>query len=285
MERRLIPDLGYIPLAQLQASHLQGFYAQLLKNGRRDGKGGLSARTVQHHHRVISEALGHAVKWGLVGRNVALAVDPPKPKQKEMRAMGTEEVHRLLKAAEGTIYYPAIHLALFTGLRRSELLGLRWQDIDLNMVTLSVSRAYQRLPGGRDVFEPPKSAKSRRQVALPPTAVLSLKAHLERQQTNAALLGGALSHDTRVFTWEDGQPILPLTFSHAFRRIARRAGLEGVRLHDSRHTHASLMLAQGVHPKIVQERLGHSSISVTLDTYSHVAPIYSVKPHSSLTRA
>ena len=109
-------------------------------------------------------------------------------------------------------------------------------------------------------------------MALSPTAVLSLKAHLERQQTNAALLGGALSHDTRVFTWEDGRPILPLTFSHAFRRIARRAGLEGVRLHDSGHTHASLMLAQGVHSKIVQERLGHSSISVTLDTYSHVMP-------------
>ena len=216
VERRLIPELGNIPLAQLQPGHLQAFYAELLKNGRRDGKGGLSARTVGHHHRVLREALGHGVKWGLLGRNVADSLDPPKPKKVEMRALDATGIRHLLKAAEGTVYHDPILLALHTGLRRSELLALRWQDIDLNMATLSVSRAYQRLLGGLDVFEPPKSGTGRRQVALPPTAILNLRAHRERQEADAALFGSSLRPDTRVFTWEDGRPILPLTFSHAF---------------------------------------------------------------------
>ena len=221
---------------------------------------------------MLSEALGHAVKWGLLGRNVGEAVDPPRPKKKEMRALDADGVRRVLKAAEGTRYHAAIHLALFTGLRRSELLGLRWQDVDLHMATLSVPRGFHRLLGARDVFEEPKSATGSRQVALSPAASMALRGHRERMEADFAALGTILAPETPVFCKSDGSPTLPDTLSHAFGKIARRAGLEGIRLHDSRHTHASLMLAQGIHPKIVQERLGHSSISVTLDLYSHVAP-------------
>ena len=129
----LIPNLGAFQLSRLQPAHLQEYYAKALAHGRRDGKGGLSARTVQHHHRVLSEALSHAVKWGLLARNVATAVDPPKPSRSEMAFLSPEDVERMLDAAEGTTFYVLIFTALYSGLRRGELLGLRWCEVDLLM--------------------------------------------------------------------------------------------------------------------------------------------------------
>ena len=269
----LIPRLGNIPLSELQPSHLQHHYSNALENGRLDGKpGGLSPRSVLHHHRVLSEALSHAVKWGLTARNVAQAVDPPSPRRAEIALLDTAAIGRLLEAAQGTVYYPMIHLALYTGLRRSEFLGLRWSDVNLDMATLSVVQVMHKLRDGRVIFQEPKSAKGRRLVALSPAAVLALRAHRERQEADLAMLGVRLSGDVLVFSHVDGSPYLPDSVSHAFTKIVRRAGLKGVRLHDLRHAHASLMLRQGVHPKIVQERLGHSTIAITLDTYSHVTP-------------
>ena len=132
VERHLVPALGGMVLSELRPSHLQGYYAKALKEGRRDGKGGLSARTVVHHHRVLKEALSHAVKWGHTGRNVADAVDPPRAVDREMNALDPGGVERILEVARGTMYFPLIHLATFTGMRRSELLGLRWKDADWN---------------------------------------------------------------------------------------------------------------------------------------------------------
>ncbi len=212
------------------------------------------------------------MKWGLVGRNVAQAVDPPRPVHSEMSTLDSERVRRFLEAARATVYYPMWHLDVFTGLRRSELLGLRWKDIDLDMAALSVVQVIHRLRDGRIIFQEPKTQKGRRQVALGPSAVLGLRAHRDCQQALRAALGAPLGDEDLVFSKPDGSPFLPDTVTHAFRRIADRVGLKGVRLHDLRHTHASLMLRQGVHPKIVQERLGHSTIAVTLDTYSHVTP-------------
>ncbi|MDP6495788.1 MAG: site-specific integrase, partial [Dehalococcoidia bacterium] len=254
-------------------SHLQAHYAAALRDGRLDGKpGGLSPQSVLHHHRMLSEALGHGMKWGLVGRNVAQAVDPPRPVHSEMSTLDSERVRRFLEAARATVYYPMWHLDVFTGVRRSELLGLRWKDIDLDMAALSVVQVIHRLRDGRIIFQEPKTQKGRRQVALGPSAVLGLRAHRDCQQALRAALGAPLGDEDLVFSKPDGSPFLPDTVTHAFRRIADRVGLKGVRLHDLRHTHASLMLRQGVHPKIVQERLGHSTIAVTLDTYSHVTP-------------
>lgn len=268
----IIPNLGSIALSNLQPSHLQAFYRKLLENGRMDGTGGLSPRSVLHVHRILNEALTHAVKWGLVARNVAQAVDPPRAPRKEMETLDVEGVERLLNKSEGTLYHPLIHLTVYTGLRRSELLGLRWRDIDLDMATLSIVQVLHRLRDGRIVFQEPKSQKSRRQVALSPTAVLALRDHKVRQESERMLMGIPLTPDNLVFSHLDGSPFLPDTVSHAFLKIARRAGLNGIRFHDLRHTHATLMLQQGIHPKIVSERLGHSTVSLTLDIYSHVTP-------------
>ena len=273
VERRLIPALGGLKLTDLRPSHLQRYYSEALEAPRLDGRPGkLSARTVLSHHRVLREALGHALKWGLVARNVAQAVDPPRPVRKEMATVDSTGVRKLLEAAQGTVYYPILHLLVYTGLRRSEVLGLHWKDVDLDMGTLSVVQVMHRLRDGRIIFQEPKTPKGRRQVALSPTAVLAMKAHRERQEADRGMMGNALLENDIVFSKPDGSPFLPDSLTHAFARIVRHAGLSGIRLHDLRHTHASLMLRQGIHPKVVQERLGHSTISVTLDTYSHVTP-------------
>jgi integrase len=230
------------------------------------------AKTVLQHHRLLSEALSYAIKWGLVARNVAQVVDPPRPVNREMRTLDREGVRAFLEVARSTGYYPLFHLAVYTGLRRGEILGLRWKDVNLDMASLSVVQTLQRLKGGLTVFLEPKTAKGRRSVALSPVAVLVLRAHHERQGQLRAILDGRLSEDDLVFSHPDGSPLKPDTVSHVFSEIARKARLWGLRLHDLRHTHATLMLQQGIHPKIVQERLGHANIAVTLDTYSHVLP-------------
>jgi len=270
---QLIPHLGNIALTDLKPQHLKAYYAKALQSGRKDGKpGGLSARTVLHHHRVLSKALRHAVKYGLVVRNVAEAVDPPRPDKHEMQTLGSQGVAKLLEAARDTVYYPIIHLSVYTGLRRSEILGLRWKDVDLLLTTLSVTQDDAPAKGGRIIFQERKTVKSRCLVSLSPAAVIALRAHRERQEADRALLEQPLTEYDLVFANADGTPMLPDTISHAFTKLAKRAGLANLRLHDIRHTHASLMLKQEIHPKIVQERLGHATIATALDIYSHVAP-------------
>ena len=272
IERHLIPRLGNIRLSGLQAAHLQGFYAEALQGGRLDGKGGLSTMTLLHLHRTLSEALSHAVKWGLLARNVALALDAPRPQKQEMATLDSDGVRKLLKEAKGSAYYPLLHLAIYTGMRRSELLALRWKDLDLDLATLSVVRVVHHLREGDTVYQEPKTAKGKRLVALSPSAALALRAHRERQEGERYILGLSLTTEDLVFSHPDGSPLLPNTVTHAFIKIARRAGLGGIRLHDLRHTHATLMLKQGVHPKIVSERLGYATVGITLDRYSHVVP-------------
>ena len=189
-----------------------------------------------------------------------------------MRTLDNDGVRVLLEIAKDTIYHPLIHLAVYTGMRRSELLALRWQSVDLDLATLSVVQVMHRLRGGRFIFEPPKTAKSRRMVALSPTAVLALRAHKERQVSDKILMGSSLYDQDLVFCHPDGSPLKPDTVTHAFADLMSKARLPKIRFHDLRHTHASLMLKANVHPKIVSERLGHASVSITLDTYSHVAP-------------
>ena len=272
VEKHLIPGLGHIALSQLQPAQIQKYYAKALKDGRYDGKGGLSARTVKHHHRVLSEALVYAVRMNRVARNVAQAVIAPKPIRKEMKTLDEAGVDALLGAAKVTPYYSLIHLAVYTGLRRSELLGLRWKDVDLYLATLSVTQVMHKLQGGRVVFMEPKTAYSRRQVALTPDSAINLRGHRDQQEQERSAIGLAIDGDSLVFSRMDGTPLPPITVNHAFGSMKRKAGLSGIRLHDLRHTHATLLMKQGVNPKIVQERLGHSSIAVTMDIYSHVMP-------------
>jgi len=268
----LIPALGSIPLTALRPQHIQDYYARALESGRRDGKGGLSAQTVQHHHRVLYEALKHAVKHGILMRNVGEAVDPPRPEHKEMATLDPNAVNRLLDAGRRTPYYVLFYTAVYTGLRRSELLALRWCHVDLDLATLSVVETLHQLHNRELVFRQPKSKWGRRQIALSPSLAILLREHKAKQEATRKLLGLEPSPSDLVFSQPNGSPLQPDSITQAFTRLARSIGLRGVRFHDLRHTHATLMLRQGIHPKIVSERLGHSSIAITLDTYSHVLP-------------
>ena len=156
-------------------------------------------------------------------------------------------------------------------MRRSELLALRWSDVDLLMGQISVIRSLHCLRGGSVIFRAPKSAKGRRTIALSPSTCLILRQHREQQEALCTMIGKRLEDSDLIFTQADGKPILPDTVTHAWIKLAKKTKL-GIRFHDLRHTHASVLLKQGVHPKVVQERLGHASIAITLDTYSHVAP-------------
>jgi integrase len=272
IRQHLIPQLGNITLTQLKPEHLQKYYSEILCSGRCKSASSLSAQTVRHHHTALHKALQTAVEWGLLSRNVADAVRPPRAERPEMHTWGEDDISHFLEATKNTPYYALFYTALFTGMRRSELLALRWQDIDFILSQVYVSRSLHQLRDGNFVFRSPKTAKGRRTVALPPSAILVLNEHREKQELERAMLGKLLTDDDLVFSHLDGKPIRPNTITRAWTTLATRAGLKVIRLHDARHTHASIMLKQGIHPKIVQERLGHSSIAITLDTYSHVSP-------------
>ncbi len=273
----LIPNLGRITLTQLKPEHVQSYYAYELTSGRLNGEGGLSAQTVKHHHRVLSAALNHAVKWGLVIRNITNAVDPPRPVKKEMATIQAEDIGLLLEEAKklensssipySTIFYTALH----TGMRRGELLALRWCDIDLDLMTISVNRSLQVLKGGAKMIREPKTPKARRLISMTPSLALQLREYKQSQSVLYLLNDKPIQQDDLIFSDLEGHPINPNTVTPAFNKIAKRAGFK-LRLHDLRHTHATLMLKAGVHPKIVSERLGHSTVAFTLDTYSHVVP-------------
>ena len=272
VRRHLVPALGRLTLTGLRSEHIQRYQSEKLSSGRADGKGGLSQRTVRHHHVTLHTALGHAVKMGLLSRNVADGVSPPRFQRHRWQPLSEFGVSSVLEAARGSALYPVFYMALYTGMRRSELLALRWADVDLLLGRVHVTRSLHQLRGGEVAIRAPKSDRGRRMVSLPPSAVEVLQEHRERQVWQRAETGKALRDEDLIFNDLDGRPLRPDSVTHAWVKLVRRIGLEGTRLHDARHTHASLMLKQGVHPKIVQERLGHASIQLTLDTYSHVAP-------------
>lgn len=272
VRRYLVPALGQIPLTQVRPEHLQHLYSEKLASGRHDGKGGLSARTVRYMHVTLHKALQSAVKMGMIVRNPADAVEAPKLKRHEMQTMNESDMHIFLEFAKATPYYALFYTALFTGMRRSELLALRWSDVDLLLCQISVSRSIHQLHNREIIFRETKTVKSRRMIALSPSTAIVLREHREQQEKLRQSLGLRLTDDDLVFSQYDGKPLLPDSITQAWRHLARHTGLKGIRLHDARHTHASLMLKQGIHPKIVSERLGHASIQITLDTYSHVVP-------------
>jgi len=226
---------------------------------------------VLHIHRVLFQALNYAVRQGLLVRNPAQLVDPPRPKKPKMKNLTPQEAGRLLCVAEDTPYYPIIYTAIKTGLRQAELLGLPWRDLDLDLASLSVTQALYKRKGVCQ-FKEPKSEHSRRQLDLAPSLALFLRRYKAGREMERLLLGKPLREDDLVFGNVDGAPMDPGTLTHNFARIARRADLAGTGFHDLRHTFASLMLLAGIHPKIVSEMLGHSSVAFTLDTYSHVVP-------------
>jgi integrase len=189
-----------------------------------------------------------------------------------MKTMNEDELQIFLAEAKKTPYYTMFYTVLFTGMRRSELLALRWSDVDLLMCQISVTQTLHHLRDGSIVYRQPKTAKGRRMIALSPSLALVLKGHKEKQSLERIMVGAKLKETDLVFGTPEGKPLLPDAISNAWVRIIKRAGLSHFRLQDARHTDASLLLKQGAHPKVVQERLGHATISTTLDLYSHIAP-------------
>ena len=243
----LKPTLGKIRLDRLDALQVQSLYRVKLDSG-------LSPRTVQIIHATLHKALKQAVRWSLVPKNVAEVASSLKPYKKEIHPLSEDQVRRLLKAVEGDKLEALYLLAVTTGMRSGELLGLRWEDVDLEAGTLQVRRT---IFNGR--IEAPKTSKGRRSIKLTNRSVQALRVHTEVGEW--------------VFCTGVGTPISAHNLhNRSWKPLLKKAGLPNIRLHDLRHTCATLLLTKGVHPKIVQELLGHSSISITLDTYSHVLP-------------
>ena len=261
----IIPSIGKIPLAKLSPQHIQKLYADKLAAG-------LSPRSVRYIHVVLHRALQTALKWHKLTVNPADNVDIPKAQRTDMQIWNESEVIKFLEVARSTPYHCLFYLAIFSGARRGELLALRWQDVDLETGQLSISRSVQHV-NGEYVFSQPKTEKSRRTIALPLSATLLLKQLREVTEHTRSRIDQKVKDPDLIFTHTyDGIPLRPETVSNAWEHIAIKAKVKVIRFHDARHTHASLMLKQGVPLKVVSERLGHSSISVTADVYAHIIP-------------
>jgi len=258
-----IPALGSIPLAALHPLHIQHVESRALDR--------VSAGTVLNLHLVLTQALNQAVRWGLIGANPAKGAQPPRPRRPEPVTVSKELARRVLKAAEGTPLALPVALALATGMRRGEILGLRWGDLDEGHTRAFVRRSLHATTDGLS-FQEPKTRRSRRAVALPEFIRPYLASERADQVSRRARYGPRWQDSGLVVCARDGAPVYPDTVSTSFRALRRRAGLPAIRFHDLRHAHATLMLLQGVHPKVVSERLGHASVGITLDIYSHVLP-------------
>jgi integrase len=269
VNKHLVPALGSIQLAKLAPVHVQKYYADALASGRRDGKGGLSAQTVRHHDRVLNVALKRARALRLIAVNVVEDVSAPKVERGELEVLTPAEAEALLAAAASTRLYTPIALALGTGMRRGEVLGLRWSDVDVDGASLRVVQSLEVTDAGLR-FKAPKTKRSRRTIALSASIVDVLRRHKAAQAQERLQLGLGKNERGLVFTRIDGEPVNPDNFSKEFTRVVKRAGIRPVTFHGLRHAHLTALLEAGVHPKVASERAGHSSVGVTLDLYSHV---------------
>jgi len=264
VEKHLIPSFGSLTLHKLGPEHVQALFRAKTQEG-------LSARRVTVIRAVLHTALAQALQWGGVGRNVADLVKAPRRIRYQAAVLDVKQAKALLKTASHHRLGPLFSVGLAVGLRLGEALGLQWQDIDLQKGLLTVRQTLQRVDK-KLVFGEPKSEKSRRSVPLPAMTVTTLKRHRIRQKQDRLKAGSAWKEQNLVFTSSIGTPLDDRNVRRAFKDLLTEAKLPKIRIHDLRHTCATLLLAQDVHPKVVQEILGHSQISLTLDTYSHVLP-------------
>jgi len=270
LTRHVLPELGNIELRALSASHLNNLYASLLESGRVDGGGGLSPTTTNLIHIVCHRLLRDAVKWGRLARNPADFCDPPRAASPEMRVWGASQLKAFLAHVRGDRLEGLWILAATTGARRGELAGLRWCDLDLDRARISI-RQCLAVTHGRPYFSEPKTSKSRRSISLDLGTVGALRAHRRRQLEEKLAAGPVWIDSGLCFVRENGEPLHPeRQVSQAFNRHVRDAGLPALSFHSLRHSYASIALSAGAHPKIISSRLGHSSIGVTLNTYSHL---------------
>jgi integrase len=263
----VVPYIGKRRLDQLLPEHLEKAYAKILE-------GGLSPATVLRVHRLVHRALKVAVQRDRVGRNVASLVEPPRQvRPKTPEPLNVEECRRVLATAATRRNSARWTVAVAVGLRQSEALALQWRDIDLVMGTLSVRRGLHRVPGQGLVFTEPKNERSRRTIALPRPLVEQLRKHRETQELERMLAGSEWDDSWElVFAQPNGRPIDKHSDYEAWTQLLKDAGVRHIRLHDGRHTAATLLLTAGIHPRVVMELLGHSQMRTTMDVYSHVMP-------------
>ena len=263
VRNHVIPRLGSVPLQRLTPPMLNSMYAELGQT--------LSPRTVRYIHAILRRAFADAVKWNRLARSPADAADPPAARAgraKVMRTWSSYELARFLESARDDRLFACWRFLAMTGCRRGEALGLRWRDLDLENGRATI---VQTIVGNRAVSEA-KTDRGRRTIALDGATVAALRQYREAQNEERLILGASYEDNDLVFSREDGSPIWPRSLTRFFTRLGEAARVPKIRLHDLRHTHATLALQAGVHPKVVQERLGHATISITLDVYSHAIP-------------
>lgn len=264
----ITPHLGKYELSKLTPAQIQKFYRQL-----GEGEKPLSASSIRHTHRVLHEALSRAVKWGLISRNPADVVDPPRPTRYRATVWTPEQVVRFLSVAQASepSYSIAFLLAVTTGMRQAEILGLQWKDVDWDRSTLRIDRT-QNYIRGKSVIGDVKKESSRRTVALAESTLLALQHHRTLQSELRLAFGSKYNESGMIVASENGSPLSQNTLNHVWRRLLEAADVPRIRFHDLRHTHASLLLSAGVDLKVVSERLGHATLAVTADIYTHVLP-------------
>lgn len=273
LECYLLPKLGGTALQKLSSAAIDKAYAELEAGGGRGGKA-LSARTVHHCHRLLSEILRAAVKARKVPRNACEAASPPGPDASPASAFSLEEINRILADVDGTSIGPLVRLALATGARRGELAGLRWSDVDLEARTVSIARSVE-LVGNVVGIRLPKTEKSRRTIRLGDAEITTLRAMWKEQAELALKLGIRLPSDAYLFPLEPDQPMTPINpdrLTGRFNTVLERVGIKrrGLSLHSLRHSSATLLLRGGIDLKTVSSRLGHSTVKLTGDVYAHV---------------
>jgi integrase len=269
MSTYVIPRLGQVRLVDLTPRRVQACYAELLASGKRDGTG-LSPRSVMLVHKVLHRAFEDAVRWNELPRNPLDAVKGPRVERRELRVWNAAEARRFLEFVRDDRLFALWLVALNTGMRRGELAGLRWSAVNLEEGTVAV--VQQRTTANYFVVEAEPKAHSRRVIPVDAPVVAALRAHHRGQLEERLAAGPAWTDTEYIFVSEDGRPYHPDRFRIMLEKLTRAAGLPPIRLHDLRHTMATVGLEAAIHPKIIQERLGHASISMTLDTYSHVMP-------------
>jgi len=261
-----IPEIGRIPLTKLRPTDLDRVYERRRKSG-------AAPRSILHLHRAIFRCLRYAERWGDVVRNVAALVDAPKITRTDMRALNAGEARELMRVAEGDRLEALLIVALSTGMRSGEMLGLTWRAVDFERGRISVVASLQPNAAHELVLMEPKTPRSRRVIDVEPRVVAMLRRHRAAQEMERRVAGDSWAGHDLVFTLPTGNPIDGRALIRSwFRPLLAKAGLPPIRIHDLRHSYASIALALGVHPKVVQEALGHSTIAVTLDLYSHVVP-------------
>lgn len=272
VEKHIVPQIGSVPLQKLDGPRIDEFYAHLRKAGRADGKGGLAAQTVQHIHRLLSQILSSAVKARKLRQSPMVAVQTtPKVRSEEIQVLDDNELAALLRHLRGRPIYMPVLMAASTGMRRGEVLALRWKDIDLDRATLQVAQVAEETKAGVTVKEP-KTDRSRRTIALPARLVAELRKHKKDLAEHRLKLGlGKDDKDLAFPTW-DGRMRTPRPFSKEFAREAEKAGVPHVTFHGLRHTHITHLLRSGVPVHVVSARAGHANPAVTLNIYAHMLP-------------